>query len=44
VLDRIMNVADDNGQALITLVRCMGGENLMAVVQPYYTQVRACSY
>eukprot|EP00953_Heterococcus_sp_UTEX-ZZ885_P000367 730-Heterococcus_DN1.PRE.3 len=38
VLDCVMNIADNAGQTVITLVRCMGGDDLKAIIQPHYTQ------
>eukprot|EP00953_Heterococcus_sp_UTEX-ZZ885_P000365 730-Heterococcus_DN1.PRE.1 len=38
LLDHVLNIADCKGQSLITLVRCMGGEDLKALVQPYCAQ------
>jgi hypothetical protein len=40
VLDNVLSIADSEGQTVITLVRCMGGEDLKAIVQPYCAQVR----
>jgi hypothetical protein len=40
VLDSVMSIADSEGQTITTLVRCMGGESLKAIVQPYCAQVR----
>jgi hypothetical protein len=40
VLDRVMNIADVAGQTVIALARCMGGDDLKAIVQPDCAQVR----